>query len=98
MAYERTDTWKSQDFKALGGFLVTKRTELKSFFDEHRKDGGYDMTTEDVADVRLRNEELADATKRWEELRELDSTFQKNVEEMRRLDAPHYKAPHPQGG
>lgn len=97
MAYERTDTWKSLDFKNLGGFLVTKREELKSFFDEHKKDNGYDMTEEDVKDVRLRNEELADATKKWEADRELDSTFQKNVEEMKRLNQPHYTLPHQNG-
>ena len=95
--YERADTYKSMDFKALGGFLTTKREELKTFFDEHKKDNGFDMTEEDVKDVRLRNEELSDATKRWEELRELDSTFQKNVEEMRRLNEPDYKFPHPNG-
>lgn len=97
MAYDRTDSWKSMDFKNLGGFLATKREELKTFFEEHKKDGGFDMTAEEVADVRARNDELGDATKRWEELRELDSAFQENVKALRELNAPDYKYPHPTG-
>lgn len=88
MAFERTDGWKNHGLKELTEFLAVRRTELKGVFDKHkREDGQYDMTEEVVQEVRTRNDELADATKRWEDLRLLDSTFQKNAEELRRLNA-----------
>jgi HK97 family phage major capsid protein len=98
MSYEPTNTWETADHKSLGGFLTTKREELKKFFDDHTVDGQYKMTEDDVKEVRVRNEELGDATKRWEEQRELDSTFQANREQLRQLNAPNYKVPHAAGG
>lgn len=98
MAYEPTNTWESMDFKSLGGFLSTKREELKKFFDEHTVDGQYKMTEDEVKEVRDRNDELGRATKRWEQERELDATFQKNRDELRRLNEPDRQIPHPNGG
>jgi HK97 family phage major capsid protein len=84
MAYEKTNTWESLGFKELATFLDTKTDEAKSFY-ESKKDqstGDIKMTQDDVTEFQVRNEELADATKKWETLRVSDEAFQKQLANM----------------
>lgn len=87
MAYDRSNTWESADFKGLGEFLGKKGEELEAFFKSHTLDDGQiKMTEDEIKEVRDRNAELGDATKRWEGLRELDSTFQSTKALLRRVN------------
>lgn len=87
MAYERSNTWESADFKGLSEFLGKKGEELESFFKARTLDNGQiKMTEDEVTEVRDRNAELGDATKRWEGMRELDSTFQNTKALLRRVN------------
>lgn len=84
MPYDKTNTWESADLKSLGDFLGKKGEELDTFFKSHTgEDKQIRMTEEDVKEVQERNDELGAAQKRWEGLRELDATFQKNRERLR---------------
>jgi HK97 family phage major capsid protein len=98
MPFERDDRWKSMGFKSLSEYVATRREELKKTFDDHTVDGQYKMTEEVIKEVRDRNNELGEATKRWEDLRELDETFIKNRDELRRLNETPTNLPPFAGG
>jgi HK97 family phage major capsid protein len=84
MAYEKTNTWESLDFKALGDFLDTKTVECTVFYESHLDAAtkAIKMTSEEVEEFQARQSELSEATKKWEVLREADGEFQKRVAEM----------------
>lgn len=95
MPFERNDVWKNLGFKELTGFLDKRRAELKGVFDAHTVEGQFKMSEDVVKEVRARNDELADATKHWEGLRELDTIFQKTRDELKAtrdtvVDAPPF--------
>jgi len=46
--------------------LTTKRTEHAAFLAGFKKDGGYDMPADKVAEFHTRNDELAELQKSWE--------------------------------
>lgn len=98
MSYEKSNVWESADFKTVGGFIETKSQELDTFFKSHTVDGQIKMTEDEVKEVRDRNDELGEATKRWESLREQDSIFQKNRDRLRMMDTPQHQVPFPVGG
>lgn len=84
MAYEKTNTWESADFKSLGEFCSTKEQELGEHFKSHMgADEQIRMTEDEAKEARDRNDELGAARKRWEGLRELDGIFQKTREAVR---------------
>ncbi len=95
MAYERSNVWESADFKGVGEFVGKKSDELDAFFKSHTlADGQIKMSEDEVKEVRDRNEELGAAQKRWEGLRELDDTFQKNRQRLQVLnDTPVNQIP-----
>lgn len=86
--FERTANFETYDFKTLTGFLGTRRDELKAIFDANSDGNGglKAMAPELITEVRARNAELDDATKRYEELREMDSLFIKNRDEIHKLN------------
>jgi HK97 family phage major capsid protein len=53
------------------------------------------MTEEVIKEVRARNDELGDATKRWEELRQVDDIFVKNKQALIDLNQPAGQPPFP---
>lgn len=84
MAYEKTNVWESADFKSLGEFIGKKSEELDGVFKSHTVENGQlKMTEAEAKEVRDRNDELGEATKRWEGLREMDSVFEKNRARLR---------------
>lgn len=85
MPYERTNTWENADFKGVGEFVATKSAELDKLMSENKVDGQYKLSADQVAEVQARNVELGEATKRWENLRELDSTFIKNRDRLKAM-------------
>lgn len=95
MAFERNDNWKTHDFKTLSDFIGTRREELKGIFDKHADDNGQlkAMEADTIKEVRARHDELGDATKRWEELREMDSLFLKNRDELHKLNTEPVNRP-----
>lgn len=90
-------TYENLNFKELGEFVEKKTTDLKGFFDEHRKDGELHMTQAEVETARAMNAELDGANKKWEELRVLQEDFKKQVEQNRKMSAPVHDIPHPSG-
>lgn len=88
MAFEKNDNYKNLNFKQLGEYVSQQREELKGIFDAHTDttSGQYRMTEDVIKEVRDRNDFLGDVTKHWEGLREVDTIFQKNREELTRLN------------
>jgi len=84
----RDEQWKTMGFKSLSEFLGARRDELHKIFDANKDEKGdlKALEKETIEEIRDRNAELGDATKRWEELREVDETFIKNRDELHRLN------------
>lgn len=87
------DNFKELGFKELGEALAAERKDLHEFMTAKQKDGKYDLTIPEVEQVRSRNDVLNEATQKWEGMRLLDATFQKNAEELRKLNEPQYTVP-----
>lgn len=80
MSSTQVATWENLSFKELGEFKDTKIAELDTYFKSHTKDGQIVMDADEVDIVRMKNKEITDATKRWEQLREMDEVFKRTVE------------------
>lgn len=65
--------------KQLQEELNAKQDALHKFFEDHKTAEGYDMTPEQVENVRQMNAELNDLGVALEEAKELDETYQKNA-------------------
>jgi HK97 family phage major capsid protein len=79
----------------LAGQLNTKRQELADIFEKHKgQDGTYDLTAEQVEDVRSRNKELTELGKKYDQARDMDELERKNREELHRLNTPVLPSQH----
>jgi HK97 family phage major capsid protein len=88
--YERSNTWESLPYKALGAAVDTKFQEMKAM-------GGGDVTTlstEEVADFQTRNEELKAMRAKFAGLREASEEFQKQVDEHKSFTTVNPTVPH----
>ena len=86
-------TWERLDSKKLGEFIATKGDEAKAFLADHKKDGQLVMTQAEVESFREMNAELADAGKRWDMLREVETAEERMLEQMGKLKGPHRVVP-----
>jgi HK97 family phage major capsid protein len=73
--YEISSTIDSMDLKASGDFYQAKFDEAKKFYEDHNVGGELKMTTEEVKNFQLRQEELKKAKERFTGLREADDSF-----------------------
>src|SRR5688572_1429217 len=75
------------NWKELLEKLNAKRAELAAIFEKAKTkvDGQdrYNLTTEQLEDVKARNAEIDDLAKQVEEAQAVDEIYQKNVEAMR---------------
>jgi len=94
MAFEKNDNYKNLGFPQLGEYVAKQREELKGIFDAHTDSGNgqYRMNEEVIKEIRERNDFLGEVTKHWEGMREVDSIFQKNREELTRLNTEPVKS------
>jgi HK97 family phage major capsid protein len=80
--------------QTLGAQLAEKQTALSKFFDSHKskKEGqSYDMTSEEVEQVKGWNDELNDLGTKWQEARELEDIEAKNRDlgtDLARVERP----------
>lgn len=86
-------TWEKLDSKKLGEFVATKGDEAKAFLSAHKKDGQLVMTQEEVEQFRAMNEEIGDAGKRWDMLREVETMEASTNDQIRKLKEPHRVIP-----
>lgn len=86
-------TWERLDSKKLGEFIAERGDAAKSFLASHRKDGQLVMTQAEVEEFRQMNEELADAGKRWDMLREVEAAEASVLEQVRKLKEPNRVIP-----
>lgn len=80
MADVQVATYENLSFQELAAFKDIKIAELEAYFKSHTKDGQIVMDADEVEIVRMKNKEITEATKRWENLREMDEVFKKTVE------------------
>lgn len=97
MPFEIKQNYESLSFKELSDYRVAKMNELDQFFNSHTEPNGqYKMTEDEVKEVRELNNHLGSVSKKWEALREVDSLFQKNREELQRsVSQPANMVPFP---
>jgi len=82
--------------QTLGAQLAEKQSALQKFFESHKSkeaDRAYDMTTEDVEQVKAWNDELNDLGKKWQEARSLEEIDQKNRDlgtDLARVQKPRF--------
>lgn len=76
--YQRGDAWKSLAFKQLGEAIEVKYQEMLKM---NEGDALKSATSEIIKDFQTRNDELTDMRTRFQELRQTDETFQKQVAE-----------------
>lgn len=93
MADNEVKTWEGLKFNELGVFKDQKIAELDSYFKAHTKDGQIVMDADELEIVRMKNQEITDATKRWEQLREADDIFKKTVEAHSKINTVDRKIP-----
>jgi hypothetical protein len=65
----------------MGAQLAEKQTALQRFFEAHKskdQDRTYDMTTEEVEQVKAWNDELNDLGTKWQEVRDLEQIDTRN--------------------
>jgi HK97 family phage major capsid protein len=88
-----TKTWEKLDSKKLGEFIAQRGEAAKSFLSDHKKDGNLVMTQAEVDDFRKMNDELSDAGKRWDMLREVETGEARMLEQVRKLKEPNRVIP-----
>jgi HK97 family phage major capsid protein len=87
------------DLELKAGVLTQKRKELAEIFEKNKTpEGGYNLTPEQVEDVRSRNNELTDLGKAWETARDLEEVESKNRAGLADLDRPRHPSAHSNGG
>lgn len=86
-------TWEGLKFNELGVFKDQKIAELDSYFKAHTKDGQIVMDADELEIVRMKNQEITDATKRWEQLREADAIFKQTVEAHSKINTVDRSVP-----
>lgn len=86
-------TWERLDSKKLGEFIAERGEAAKSFLSDHRKDGQLVMTQAEVEEFRQMNEELSDAGKRWDMLRDVEASESQMMEQIRKLKEPNRVIP-----
>lgn len=95
---EVTNTWQNLSFNELGAVKDQKIAELDAYFKSHTKGVGpaaqIDMDADEVNIVRVKNQEITDITKRWEQLREMNEIFKKTVDSHTKNNTPERKAPY----
>jgi HK97 family phage major capsid protein len=68
--------------------LDQKRGELKKLFDDHTKDGQYDFTVDQLAEVNRRNDELTDLGKQFDQLKTAEQIRRDNEEKVSSMNTP----------
>lgn len=81
--------------RELGEKLTKTRQQIVELFDAHRKDDGYDMPAEKVAEVRKLNDEAERLAKEYEAALDLERTAARNREALQGLT--QVRAPEPAG-
>ena len=82
--------------QTLGAQLAEKQVALQKFFETHKSkesDRTFDMTTEDVEQVKAWNDELNDLGKKWQDARALEEIDQKNRDlgtDLARVQKPRF--------
>lgn len=89
----QVNTFEKLSFNELGAFKDLKIAELDAYFKAHTKDGQIVMDADEVEIVRMKNKEITDATKRWENLREMDEVFKQTVEKHAKANTVERKVP-----
>lgn len=93
MAEAEVKTFEHLGFNELGAFKDLKVAELDAYFKSHTKDGQIVMDADEVEIVRMKNREITDATKRWEQLREMQDVFKQTVEAHTKASTVDRKVP-----
>lgn len=93
MSNTEVKTWENLSFNELGAFKDAKIGELDTYFKSRTKDGQISMDADEVEIVRMKNKEITDATKRWEQLREMDDVFKKTVEAHSKVNTVNRQVP-----
>lgn len=86
-------TWEGLKFNELGVFKDQKIAELDTYFKSHTKDGQIVMDADELEIVRMKNQEITDATKRWEQLREASDIFKQTVEAHSKINTVNRQVP-----
>ncbi len=89
---------KIRSWKEIQADIDVKREDLGEIFDQTKTEDGYDMSPEQVEDVRSINDELTELSKEIETAKELDEMYQdhaRQVKEAQRneIDLPLNPAP-----
>ncbi len=79
--------------KQLQEEISQKRDALMEIFDKTKTDDGYQMTPEQVEDVRKRNDELDALRKELEQAKEMDATYQSLAREIKESQRPAMEMP-----
>lgn len=93
MANTEVKTWENLSFNELGAFKDQKIAELDTYFKSHTKNGQIDMDANELEIVRMKNNEITAATKRWEELREVSDIFKQTVAAHDKINTVDRKVP-----
>jgi hypothetical protein len=74
----------------IGERLHKERTDLASLFSEHRgEDGRPNLSAEQVAEARRRNEAITTLSKEYDQAAELEAIERDNTDGISSLDRPH---------
>ncbi|HFC09062.1 MAG TPA: phage major capsid protein [Chloroflexi bacterium] len=84
--------------KAIQEELDAKRDALMEIFDKTKTDDGFQMTPEQIEQVRSLNEELDGLRKKLEEAKQVDSTYQALVREIKEAQRAQVDLPLVGGG
>lgn len=84
--YQRTNTWETLEFKALGTAIDTKMTEMQAM---NAGDALKSATPKILTDLKTRNDELKAMRKRFADLREATEMFQQQVQEHKSFSTPN---------
>lgn len=96
MAYDRTDTWKTMDVKALGGFIQSKFKEMEKMSTEGEGLKGLDA--DGVKEFQDRNADLTGANDRLKSLKEMETALESQKENQKSFTTPDRVAPFANGG
>lgn len=86
-------TWENLSFNELGAFKDQKIAELDAYFKSHKVGDQIQMDADELEIARMKNQEITDATKRWEQLREAQDIFKKTVEAHSKVNTVNRQVP-----